>query len=300
MKFPKRPKQHVSESNSFRLFSSKMPEHWIIREVTERDYGVDCYLEIVENNGDLTGHLVLCQLKSRESIAWSKANEYTLSQIDISTTNYWYNFQIPVFIFLTDIKEQELYFMSVNHYVRKNFDKYAKQNAFDYKMQKSLRFIEFDFKFFYYYEFYRAQFENEIVFFISNLHHYQEFMENHCNRDSHLSLDEKESIFLESMYRNQRYLCQYLNIDWNIPSLNELKTKSKQRFQSNIIDFYELDAKELITLIHPITTLIIKRFKSFAFSELNFWLYNNRTLYNYLNNIGPNGELPNYTEYTFS
>jgi hypothetical protein len=49
MKFPQRSQQHISETKSFKIFSSKIPDNWLVREITERDYGVDCYIEIVNN-----------------------------------------------------------------------------------------------------------------------------------------------------------------------------------------------------------------------------------------------------------
>ncbi|WP_165835406.1 hypothetical protein [Chryseobacterium viscerum] len=50
MKLPKRVPQHISETASFKLFSSNIPDNWIIRDITERDYGIDCYLELVNEN----------------------------------------------------------------------------------------------------------------------------------------------------------------------------------------------------------------------------------------------------------
>jgi hypothetical protein len=121
MKLPKRVSQHISETASFKLFSSKIPNNWIIRDVTERDYGIDCYLELVNDKNELTGDLALVQLKSRESIPWTKDQNYILTGIDIATTNYWNNFPVPVFIFLTDLVNQELYFLPVHRYIKKNW-----------------------------------------------------------------------------------------------------------------------------------------------------------------------------------
>ena len=58
MQLPNRPIQHIVESVSFRIFSASVPDVWLVREVTERDYGIDCYLELVAPTGDLTGDLV--------------------------------------------------------------------------------------------------------------------------------------------------------------------------------------------------------------------------------------------------
>ncbi len=137
MKLPKRPKQHTLESASFKLFSSKIPDSWIIREVTERDYGIDCYLELVNDDNELTGHLVLIQLKSRQLIPWTNDETYTLTGVKITTSNYWYKLTVPVFIFLADIDKQELYMLSVNYWIKRNFLQFAKQKTFNYKFKKS-------------------------------------------------------------------------------------------------------------------------------------------------------------------
>jgi hypothetical protein len=34
-----------------------MPEAWIIRETTERDYGIDMYVELVGKDQSLAGHV---------------------------------------------------------------------------------------------------------------------------------------------------------------------------------------------------------------------------------------------------
>ena len=72
MKLTTRPTQHTSVTASFQLFSSIVPDNWIIREVTARDYGIDCYLELVDEDNNLTSDLVLIQWKSRENIKWTK------------------------------------------------------------------------------------------------------------------------------------------------------------------------------------------------------------------------------------
>ncbi len=70
MDFPKRINQLISETASFKIFSSAIPDHWIIREITERDYGIDCYIELVDHNKKLTGDLISIQLKSVQKIDW--------------------------------------------------------------------------------------------------------------------------------------------------------------------------------------------------------------------------------------
>ena len=72
MKYPKRSLNHIKETASWKIFNSKVPNEWIIRNVTERDYGIDSYVEIVSPNGDVRGDLCSIQLKSSKSINWKQ------------------------------------------------------------------------------------------------------------------------------------------------------------------------------------------------------------------------------------
>ncbi len=113
MDLPQRDKKHITETSSFKIFSNNIPDQWIIREVNERDYGIDCYIELVNTKGQVTGELISIQLKGMQTIKWTQQDYYTFSGIKISTTNYWRNFPIPVFICLVDIKTNETFFSPV-------------------------------------------------------------------------------------------------------------------------------------------------------------------------------------------
>lgn len=58
LKFPKRSKTHLTETESWRVLDSVAPKDWIVREVTERDYGIDAYIELVGKNDEVTGQLM--------------------------------------------------------------------------------------------------------------------------------------------------------------------------------------------------------------------------------------------------
>ncbi|MBW1613101.1 MAG: DUF4365 domain-containing protein [Deltaproteobacteria bacterium] len=139
---PKRVPQHISETTSYKIFSSKIPDNWIIRDVTERDYGIDFYLELVNKDNELTGDLILVQLKSREQIKWTKNGEYNLSGVKFSTSNYWYRFPIPVFIFLTDSLNNECYYVPAKHEIRLSFKEFLKKESINYKFVRSISKID--------------------------------------------------------------------------------------------------------------------------------------------------------------
>lgn len=299
MKLPKRVSQHISETASFKLFSSKIPDSWIIRDITERDYGIDCYLELVNDENELSGELALIQLKSKQSIPWTQGDYYTLTGIDIATSNYWYKFAVPVFIFLADIDNQEIFFVSADYHIKRNFSEFVKQGTFNYKIKKADKFEGkdgvFAFKFHFYYEYYRQQFENEFLFFLSNLQHFKDFQAEHDNRDFHMPIESTDLIYFEAMHRNYSFLCTYLNIDNPIPSLRKLKEKSREKFKGDThYELYEHDLTEWVGEFEKLTLEIIKGLKSFLDGEMSYWLVLNPTVYNYVNNIKDDGQLPDW------
>ncbi|MGI9525476.1 MAG: DUF4365 domain-containing protein, partial [Weeksellaceae bacterium] len=94
--------------------------------VTERDYGIDCYVELVNEKNQLTGDLASIQLKSKDTIDWNLDNTLTISNIKISTSNYWYRFPVPVFLCVTDNQKKEMYFVSVKNFIKKEFFNFCK------------------------------------------------------------------------------------------------------------------------------------------------------------------------------
>lgn len=293
MKLPKRVPQHISETASFKLFSSKIPDNWIIRDVTERDYGIDCYLELVNDQNELTGELALIQLKSRKEITWNKDNFYMISGINISTSNYWMKFPVPVFIFVTDIKNQQVYFCSVGYEIKRNFKEYAKQNSFNYQLKKSYLFEGkegvFHFKFDFYYEYLRERFETDLVYFLSNYSNNQEFIVTHWGLDFHQGVENDEILILESIYSNYRFLCSYCNVDWGIPTIKEIKQQSKERFGDKFhYELYEYDVAELVKKLDSKTKALIIAIKQFLNGEMDYWLYTNPTVYNFVRSLDEN------------
>lgn len=115
MDFPKRIKTHISESKSFDIVSKVLPKEWIIREMTERDYGIDLYVEIVKEDGLITGDLVALQVKSTDDIKFSKDDKFRLSGIKRSNLNYWVGLPVPVFVLLVNLSSEVVYWCNINN-----------------------------------------------------------------------------------------------------------------------------------------------------------------------------------------
>src|SRR3989339_1823753 len=178
MDLPKRSLQHISETNSYRIFEDSLPEHWIVREVTGRDYGIDCYVELLSNNHRLTCDLVSFQIKSKKNIKWNKNGTFKLTGIKESTVNYWYKFSVPVFICLVDTIAKKSYFLSLKKYIREHFDLYLNEYkiSFLFNKENELSKTSDSLNKFIYQYFFDNRYEilaRDIVSFISNYHFYQ-------------------------------------------------------------------------------------------------------------------------------
>ena len=118
MKYPNRHNNHLIEKRSLQILNSKLPAEWIIREVTERDYGIDLYVEIVREDGYVTGDMVALQVKGKEKVKIDDSGDFTFYQINESTLNYWKGLPIPVYFFVVCLKTEVCYWSNVKEYLR--------------------------------------------------------------------------------------------------------------------------------------------------------------------------------------
>lgn len=297
MKLPERPNQHITETSSFKIFSNTIPDSWIIREITERDYGIDCYIELVNAKNQVTGELISIQLKGLEGIHWTKENYYTLSGINISTTNYWYKFPTPVFIFLVDIQTREAFYCPVKSSIRKNFLKFAKQESFTYRIEKNNKIETSNLEAFlitYFKEKQLDALENNITTFVSHYQHYVEFIENNIGRDCFLGVEENRILYLKHVYDNIRFLCNYFDLKWDIKPLIEYFKISQERFGKDY-EIYEQQIDEIATELDKLIIPVLLELREHITENYKeYWMLMDRHLFNLMCNVDDNGSMPYY------
>ncbi len=248
VQLPIRDTKHVTETSSYKIFSRNIPDHWIIREISERDYGIDCYIELVNNRNQVTGELISMQLKGKQKIKWTKDDYFTFSGINISTTNYWMNFPTPVFICLVDLETEEVFYSSVKESVRKNFYSYIKQDTFSYKIYKKdkleistlLSFLSSYFS--------DKNWENlgiNINIFLSNHARYTNFIEENIVRDFFMGVDINRVLYLKVFYENMRFLCLHFQIEWKLKPISHYFSESQKAF-GDAYDIHEYYIDEIV------------------------------------------------------
>lgn len=118
MDFPQRIDTHIFEKESLDVLSSTLPKEWIIREITERDYGIDLYVEIVRQHGQVRGDLIALQVKSARDVKFNRKNITSRSDIKRATLNYWNGIPIPVFVILVDLGNGIPYWCNIKSEIR--------------------------------------------------------------------------------------------------------------------------------------------------------------------------------------
>ena len=140
MDFPKRNITHVIEKQALEILNQQLPKEWIIREMTERDYGIDLYIEIIRPDKKITGELIAIQVKGKEKIEFSDDDTFTFYTIKESTLNYWLNLPVPVFFVVVCIQTRQSYWCDIRHANRIDSFIKGKLNTFYTKLNREQDF----------------------------------------------------------------------------------------------------------------------------------------------------------------
>ena len=289
MVLPQRADNHIRETAGYKVLESMIPAEWMIRDVTERDYGIDCYIELVNADNRLTGEIAFVQMKSTDSISWRiKDNGFRFYKVEKSTTNYLSGFKIPTYIFLVDLSTKELFFLSVKEYIAEHYDEYLSSGTFAYEfshdrdifsvesfLKSFLRNNQYD------------QFRNELQYFISNLQQYIDFLWEHNNRDCFMQIEREDMMFFEALHRNIDFLQRYFNTTNRIPTIENLAKNGKAiygedyeqtLFEGVLTDVFDLFKQSILELVDIIVDLITHK-------ECHYWLWEKNYIFNYFNNL---------------
>lgn len=288
IELPKRANNHIRETSGNKVLESLIPSEWIIRSVTERDYGVDCYIELVDDKNRLTGEIAFVQMKATDKIDWRKDDGFRFYKVDRQTTNYLNGFKIPTYLFLVDLSKKEMFFLSVKEYILEHYNEFIGRDTFAYEFYHDSDIFTVDS----FLESFRRnnqydQFRNELQYFISNLHQYIEFLWEHNNRDSFLQIEQEDMFFFETMHRNISFLQSYFETARRLPSIEELAKKGVERygndneqtlFEGVLTDLFDELKDTVLDLVDKIKELVTVK-------EHYYWLEEKKYIVDYFYNI---------------
>lgn len=297
MEFPKRAATHIAESASWKILQNALPAEWIIREVTERDYGVDCYVEIVGQNKQVTGNLCSIQLKSSKSIEWSAkttkwGRKATFSGIKKETVNYWMNLPVPVFLMWAETSTGSIYFASVENQVRSRYEEYLdeKQRTFGFNFYSTFAMgsSEGEFLFFVQYLKERSfdQFSNYLTGLLMHSSEYYDFIVENQNLDCFLEVEEDRQLLMGHIYRTCKFLSQFIGIEWNVIGLAEAYRLDRDTWEEPCCMMHEQTLTRILRELEPVFIDILEGARQLAVShQKDYWKRANWLLYAWCLNL---------------
>lgn len=288
MMLPKRLDTHIKESDSWKILQNHIPEKWVIREVSERDYGIDCYIELVNIDNEVTGDLLSGQLKGTEKIEWrledDKSKEATFSGIKMETIHYWMNLPVPVFLLVADLTERNLYFSPVKQQVRSQYSKYLKQESMSFSLVNHHKFGTdiglIAFLAHYFREKFHDNFLSALRTILVHWCHYLEFIQGMQQLDCFMGAEPDEELLFIHIYQTCHTLSQLLAIDWDIDSLENIIKKDQETWKDSYYMLHYQTFTDVLPAIEIVFFQIIEKARNrITKTEEEYWSRTDPILY---------------------
>lgn len=128
-----RTQTHIIDSRAVKAVIAQLPDHWVVRELTERDYGIDLMVEIftpglTDANGNEafaeTGAIFHIQIKGVDDQIQPMKTGTINYCIGKKSLRYVEKFSIPFFLFRVSVADpQKIYFLWIQRYIKGVMDR---------------------------------------------------------------------------------------------------------------------------------------------------------------------------------
>jgi len=289
MKLPCRPEEHIIETDSWKILQNCLPSKWVLRDITGRDYGIDCYIELVNNENELTGDLVSIQLKGKKNLKWRNASKgkhhvSTISGIKTSTVNYWMELPVPTFLCVAELSSQKLYFSPIKSHIRRHYIKLSKQKSLSFKIDDRYEMTnEMGLQLFL--AFYRREkmhsaFTYKFTTLLNNSRQYADFIFEDLGRDCFLGVEPDVELRLLQMYMTCKSVADFLMIKWDVTPLSEAYEEDRKTWKDSFYRLHELTlSKVLFKILKILPTLIDKAREIVIKTEKDYWIKKDTILF---------------------
>lgn len=288
MKFPKRIDAHIKESDSWKILQNNIPARWIIREVSERDYGIDCYIELINRDNEVTGDLLSGQLKGVEQIEWREKDddnkEAKFSGIKIETINYWMNLPVPVFLLVADLNDRNIFFAPVKQQVRAQYSKYCKNKSISFSLL-NLCNIRTEvglalFVAYYFIEKFHANFVSTLRTVFIHWQRYLDFIQGMQQLDCFMGAEPEEELLFVHIYQTLQILSKSLAIDWDIESLGNIIKKDRETWKNSYYMLHYQTFTDILPAMESMFFQIIQKARhKIIKTEKEYWECKDLILY---------------------
>jgi len=282
MELPKRTPEHIAETKSWKIMNSTLPHHWLVRELSERDYGIDAYIELVKSQGEVTGELCSIQLKSSKSVSWK--NDCASFSVRIATANYWWNLPVPVFVVWVDLTEERAFFTPAKIQLRVRHNAFLTQKSFSFMFHNdhelgtetgNIHFLVQHIR-----EKHYADFHHLLRGLMLHWEQYLEFIQHNQGLDHFLGVEVEDEIMLHHIFESCKFLAKNIGADWNLPSLQAIYRKDKEAFGESHDRLHNQSLDYILKAIEPAFLDVLKKSREHILGpEIEYWYHVDPVLY---------------------
>ncbi len=112
-----RVKQHITDSRGVKKVLRIIPDHWVVRDLSERDYGIDLLVEIFEpiipagksepEYFEPSGHICHLQLKSSSEPLVITKKGYIGEPLSVRALQYAERYSTPLLLVSVDVSSDD-------------------------------------------------------------------------------------------------------------------------------------------------------------------------------------------------
>ncbi len=112
----KKPLSHKIDENAMRILHSAFDNIGVVNRI-DPDYGIDFKITLLDKNDEVTPKAFQVQLKGKEGVEFVRENKFVSIQMKKSRIKYCMDiYSEPVFLFVIDVKEYNLYWLYMQGY----------------------------------------------------------------------------------------------------------------------------------------------------------------------------------------
>lgn len=297
MEFPIRYATHVVETASFKRLEQCIPDHWIVRHATERDYGIDLLVEPVSHiGGPVKGDMLALQVKGTASLKWREVDDPTdkktiFSGTDVATINYWMKLPVPVFFCVHDQATDSVLFAPVKRQIRRRYKEFKSQRTFGFELTSKLDFAgEYSdvlIMAFYFQERAHQYFSNALTDLLMNRDLYVDYIDGNIGRDCFLEVETPELMRFVKFYHNVQTVAGFTQTKWAVPSLSDLFAEDRKTFNDGYAVFHELTHDRALRDLVPVfVEAMEKGCQIMTDLEADYWAEKEYLLVRYISSRG--------------
>ena len=103
-------------------------DHWEYRDYTGVDVGIDCCLELTEND-EWTGNIIECQVKGRTKPKFNVSGDYISLELKRSTLNYALSRANSYVVLLVNLADETIYYLPIQEFFIANPSYFSKLSS---------------------------------------------------------------------------------------------------------------------------------------------------------------------------